>query len=167
MADHKRVKLVLEIDTDADVAHWLKAERVHAYTSDDEHATKLARVVSVDEVRRDDGRTHWDGCWKDRAHHGCAVALAERLEADLQARREHTVAVCVSGASCGICYVPIAQVTDSLDSGTTLTCVEDCKIVVDVSTPEVRTEFYKEHVALMKRREAERDKPTDATTKGT
>lgn len=27
-----------------------------------------------------DGRTHWEGCWRD--HHDCAVAEVERLRAD-------------------------------------------------------------------------------------
>lgn len=27
-------------------------------------------------------RTHWEGCWRDRAHHECAVAKIERLEAE-------------------------------------------------------------------------------------
>jgi hypothetical protein len=25
-------------------------------------------------------RTHWEGCWRDPKHHGCAVAEVERLE---------------------------------------------------------------------------------------
>ena len=28
-----------------------------------------------------DGKTHWDNCWKDRGHHNCAVKKIERLEA--------------------------------------------------------------------------------------
>lgn len=26
-------------------------------------------------------RTHWEGCWRDPAHHACAVDRIERLEA--------------------------------------------------------------------------------------
>ena len=28
-------------------------------------------------LTQDDGRTHWDECWRVRGHHGCAVARAE------------------------------------------------------------------------------------------
>lgn len=27
-----------------------------------------------------EGRTHWEGCWRDRTHHACAVAEIERLQ---------------------------------------------------------------------------------------
>lgn len=27
----------------------------------------------------DKGRTHWEGCWRERGHHNCAVAMVERL----------------------------------------------------------------------------------------
>jgi hypothetical protein len=30
----------------------------------------------------DTGRTHWEGCWRERGHHNCAVAEVERLAAD-------------------------------------------------------------------------------------
>jgi hypothetical protein len=26
--------------------------------------------------------THWNDCWKERAHHGCAVARIAQLESD-------------------------------------------------------------------------------------
>jgi hypothetical protein len=26
------------------------------------------------------GQTHYEGCWRERGHHNCAVALVERLE---------------------------------------------------------------------------------------
>jgi hypothetical protein len=29
----------------------------------------------------DRGGTHWDGCWRDRGHHNCAMAEIERLSA--------------------------------------------------------------------------------------
>ena len=25
-------------------------------------------------------RTHWDGCWRERTHHECAVARCEELD---------------------------------------------------------------------------------------
>jgi hypothetical protein len=28
-------------------------------------------------------QTHWEGCWRDPKHHGCAVAKVERLELEL------------------------------------------------------------------------------------
>ena len=34
-----------------------------------------------------DNRTHWDGCWRDPAHHACAVAEVERALANLGKRR--------------------------------------------------------------------------------
>ena len=33
------------------------------------------------------GQTHWNGCWKDRGHHNCAVAYAMRLEAAIRKHR--------------------------------------------------------------------------------
>ena len=30
-----------------------------------------------------DGRTHWEGCHADRAHHACALERIRRLEAEL------------------------------------------------------------------------------------
>lgn len=32
----------------------------------------------------DEGRTHYDGCWRNRGHHNCAVAHADRLIAELR-----------------------------------------------------------------------------------
>ena len=32
-------------------------------------------------------RTHWEGCWKDPAHHGCAVKEVERLRAENETLR--------------------------------------------------------------------------------
>lgn len=29
-----------------------------------------------------DGKTHWEGCWKERGHHECAVLRVEELEAE-------------------------------------------------------------------------------------
>ena len=56
------------------------------------------------------------------------------------------IAVC-GGCECGIAYVTIDQV-DSLDSGTTWTCDKGHKIVVDVGSPEARTEHFVRHEAL-------------------
>lgn len=28
-----------------------------------------------------EGRTHWEGCWREPSHHACAVALIERWHA--------------------------------------------------------------------------------------
>jgi len=32
----------------------------------------------------DTGRTHYEGCWRERGHHNCAVAYAEAAEARIQ-----------------------------------------------------------------------------------
>lgn len=40
----------------------------------------VARVASIQ-------RTHWEGCWRDPAHHGCAVAEVERLRPIVEAVR--------------------------------------------------------------------------------
>jgi len=29
-------------------------------------------------------RTHWEDCWRDQGHHDCAVALVERLRAEVE-----------------------------------------------------------------------------------
>ena len=34
------------------------------------------------------GRTHWEGCWRDPAHHACTVAEVERLRADCTVHAE-------------------------------------------------------------------------------
>jgi hypothetical protein len=39
----------------------------------------------------DDGRTHYEGCWRDRGHHNCAAEMVERLRASnerLRAERD-------------------------------------------------------------------------------
>lgn len=33
-------------------------------------------------------RTHWDGCWRSRDHHECAIARVERLEAEVARLRD-------------------------------------------------------------------------------
>ena len=37
-----------------------------------------------------DGRTHYSGCWRERGHHECAVALAEDLALALRLLRFET-----------------------------------------------------------------------------
>ena len=32
----------------------------------------------------DPGRTHWDGCYRERGHHNCAVAKIDQLEEELR-----------------------------------------------------------------------------------
>lgn len=59
---------------------------------------KDAIALVVDEVKRlraglphppDAGRTHWDGCWRQRGHHNCAVQRVEHTEVELaQVRAE-------------------------------------------------------------------------------
>lgn len=39
----------------------------------------LARYAATKAA--DNDRTHWDGCWRDRTHHACAVAKIEELQA--------------------------------------------------------------------------------------
>lgn len=34
-------------------------------------------------------RTHWDGCWRDQAHHACAVAEVGRLREALESIRDY------------------------------------------------------------------------------
>ena len=33
-------------------------------------------------------RTHWEGCWRERTHHDCALVRIAALEAELAAERE-------------------------------------------------------------------------------
>lgn len=41
---------------------------------------------------RDAGRTHWADCWRQRDHHACAVALAERQAVELEQWRARYMA---------------------------------------------------------------------------
>lgn len=34
-------------------------------------------------------RTHWDECWRDPAHHACAVGRVERLLVELEDQKQH------------------------------------------------------------------------------
>jgi len=38
---------------------------------------------------RNDGRTHWEGCWAEQGHHNCAIAEVERLTAALVEIRDY------------------------------------------------------------------------------
>lgn len=40
----------------------------------------LARYAATKAA--DNGRTHWEGCWRDPKHHACAVAKIEELQAE-------------------------------------------------------------------------------------
>lgn len=33
-------------------------------------------------------RTHWEGCWRERTHHECALVRIAALKAELAAERE-------------------------------------------------------------------------------
>lgn len=50
--------------------------------------TERERAAELMRLTQDDGRTHWDECWRVVGHHGCAIARAEVLSAELAALRQ-------------------------------------------------------------------------------
>lgn len=53
--------------------------RVIVKTADEWHAAAKAAPSATVSIDRELASTHWDDCW--RKHHGCAVAMIERLSA--------------------------------------------------------------------------------------
>lgn len=51
----------------------------------------------------DDGSTHWDGCWRERRHHNCAVGEIKRLREALEeiAEKKCTCTQAVGPCGCG------------------------------------------------------------------
>lgn len=50
-------------------------------------AEQADRRMAARPYPNDEGRTHWDGCWRERGHHKCAVAEADRLRAQLKGQK--------------------------------------------------------------------------------
>ena len=53
----------------------------------DEYRDEIERLREIIKLPEppDTGKTHGEGCWKDRGHHNCAVAEIERLRAEIEA----------------------------------------------------------------------------------
>ena len=55
-------------------------------TADEENAALRQQVEALRPRQQNEGTTHWEGCWRTRGHHDCAVAKVEAMEAERSAQ---------------------------------------------------------------------------------
>lgn len=61
-------------------------------------------------------RTHWDGCWRERTHHECAVARCEELERERDARALADAIYPTGAAPLGDAIRRIGEMKDERDA---------------------------------------------------